>query len=154
MRTLTCHWDVMYSGNRREPLNAGGDGASWWSLLVLRVIAVSSERCAPGTVLLLLGMEELLLLLLLVLVEVISHSAVIPNTILLVVAGARARSSPGGLHGHLVGVGEMEEKGRGRSWGLRRRAGGRPQRFREAPRPALAETVAPESSAPLRASVL
>lgn len=73
--------------------------------------------------------------------------------LLLVISRARTRSSPWGLHGHLVRVREVEEEGRGRGWGLRRRAVDG-SRLREAPGPARAVAVAPESSAPFRTPVL
>lgn len=73
--------------------------------------------------------------------------------LLLVISRARTRSSPWGLHGHVVRVREVEEERRGRSWGLRRRdLDG--TRQREAPGPARAVAVAPESSAPFRTPVL
>lgn len=77
----------------------------------------------------------------------------IATTVLLVISRARARSSPWGLHGHLVRVWGVEEERRGRGWGLRRGAVDG-SRLREAPGTALAVAVAPESSAPFRAPVL
>lgn len=50
------------------------------------------------------------------------NSVAIRTTVLLVISRPRTRSSPWGLHGHLVGVKGVEEKRGGRGWGLRRRA--------------------------------
>lgn len=155
-----CRRDALRSWNRRQPLNAGRGVTSRGSLLVVRVVAVSSKRSAADTVLL-LWMQLLLLLLMVVVVMVMvrSHDSTtcnpigIPTTVLLVISRPRTRSSPWGLHGHLVGVKGVEEKRGGRGWGLRRRAVGGSGLYK-APSAALAVTIAPESSAPLCAPVL
>lgn len=96
----SCHRDMVHSGHGWEPVDTERGVASRCSLLVFRLIAVSSEWCAAGTVLLLL-------------VVVAGHSnsgAVTPNTVLLVVSRPRTRSSPWGFHRYLLSVRKLEEE--------------------------------------------